>query len=188
MEYMLDSLNIDAIKKWNRILPLAGVTSTPSIAKIEGGISFFGRIRQECGEQTYIKVPITEEGLAAVKMLKTKGYFVTATAIYTSFQGLLAIEAGADYLAPYFNRMENLNINPAEVIAQLSQVIQREKRECNILAANFKNLTQVTKAIESGSQAVTVSPDIFESGFAMPSVQKAVDDFEREWESIRYII
>lgn len=99
MDYMLDTLNIDEIRKWSSILPLAGVTSNPSIAKLEGGVPFFDRIRevrsiigdgaslhvqviaqdcegmikdamrirQECGVETYIKVPVTKEGLSAIK-------------------------------------------------------------------------------------------------------------------------
>ena len=122
MDIMLDSLNLDAIKIWKEFIPLAGVTSNPSIARMEGGRPFFqhirqvrdlvgdtvpihvqviaqdyegiladaARIRQECGPGTYIKVPTTKEGLAAIQSLKRDGYFVTATAIYTAFQGLLA--------------------------------------------------------------------------------------------------
>ena len=132
MEFMLDTLNINEIKKWARVLPLAGVTSNPTIAKKEGEIDFFKRIhevreiigeapsihvqvvakdydgilkdaakiRQECGGNVFIKVPVTPEGLAAIKTLKSEGYKITATAIYTVFQGLLAIEAGADTLLP----------------------------------------------------------------------------------------
>ncbi|EPU36246.1 fructose-bisphosphate aldolase, partial [Streptococcus agalactiae MRI Z1-039] len=143
MEFLLDTLNLEAIKKWHHILPLAGVTSNPTIAKKEGDIHFFQRIRdvrkiigreaslhvqvvakdyqgilddaakirQETDDDIYIKVPVTPDGLAAIKTLKTEGYNITATAIYTSMQGLLAISAGADYLAPYFNRMENLDID-----------------------------------------------------------------------------
>jgi len=73
-------------------------------------------IRKKCGDAVYIKVPVTPAGLAAIKTLKPEGYKITATAIYTTFQGLLAIEAGADYLAPYYNRMENLNIDSDAVI------------------------------------------------------------------------
>ena len=215
MEYMLDSLAIDAITKWNRLIPLAGVTSNPTIARKEGGVAFFehlrkvrslvgdsasihvqviaqeyeeilsdaARIRQECGQATYIKVPVTTEGLAAIQTLKKEGYLVTATAIYTAFQGLLAIEVGADYIAPYFNRMENLNMDPETVLRQLSQVIEREKKNCIILAASFKNTAQVIRAIAAGAQAVTLSPDILEAGFSLSSIQEAVDAFGRDWEA-----
>ncbi|MGT2933483.1 fructose-6-phosphate aldolase [Streptococcus catagoni] len=216
MEYMLDTLNVEEIKKWSRILPLAGVTSNPTIAKKEGKIDFFERIaevrkiigdkasihvqviaqdyegilrdaaeiRKHCGDQIFIKVPVTTEGLAAIKSLKADGYHVTATAIYSLFQGLLAIEAGADYLAPYYNRMENLNIDAETVIGQLAEAIDRECSDSKILAASFKNVGQVNKAFALGAQAITASPDVFEAGFAMPSIQKAVDDFSKDWEAI----
>ncbi|VTS41764.1 fructose-6-phosphate aldolase [Streptococcus pseudoporcinus] len=213
MEYMLDTLNLDEIKKWSRILPLAGVTSNPTIAKKEGAIDFFERIREvraiigdeasihvqvvaqdydgilkdaeeirkHCGDSIYVKVPVTKEGLAAIKTLKAEGYHITATSIYTTFQGLLAIAAGADYLAPYYNRMENLNIDPAIVIGQLAEAIDRDFSESKILAASFKNVGQVNQAFAQGAQAITAGPDVFEAGFAMPSIQKAVDDFGKDW-------
>ncbi|MGT2807221.1 fructose-6-phosphate aldolase [Streptococcus iniae] len=216
MEYMLDTLNIEDIKKWSKILPLAGVTSNPSIAKKEGQIDFFKRIqevreiigdkasihvqviaqdyegilkdaraiREACGDNSYVKVPVTADGLAAIKSLKADGYHITATAIYSTFQGLLAIEAGADYLAPYYNRMENLNIDPEQVIGQLAEAIDRNCSDSKILAASFKNVAQVNKAFALGAQAITAGPDVFQAGFAMPSIQKAVDDFAKDWESI----
>lgn len=218
MEFMLDTLNINEIKKWARVLPLAGVTSNPTIAKKEGEIDFFKRIhevreiigeapsihvqvvakdydgilkdaakiRQECGGNVFIKVPVTPEGLAAIKTLKSEGYKITATAIYTVFQGLLAIEAGADYLAPYYNRMENLNIDSAQVIAQLADSIEKNHSSSKILAASFKNVGQVNRAFKEGAQAITAGADVFEAAFGMPSIGKAVDDFANDWATIHH--
>ena len=215
MEFMLDTLNLEEIKKWSEVLPLAGVTSNPTIAKKEGRIDFFERIRavreiiegpsihvqvvakdyegilkdateirKKCDDAVYIKVPVTPAGLAAIKTLKAEGYKITATAIYTTFQGLLAIEAGADYLAPYYNRMENLNIDSDAVISQLAQAIEREHSASKILAASFKNVSQINRAFADGAQAITAGPDIFAAAFAMPSISKAVDDFAADWSAI----
>ena len=218
MEFMLDTLNINEIKKWARVFPLAGVTSNPTIAKKEGEIDFFKRIhevreiigeapsihvqvvakdydgilkdaakiRQECGGNVFIKVPVTPEGLAAIKTLKSEGYKITATAIYTVFQGLLAIEAGADYLAPSYNRMENLNIDSAQVIAQLAEAIEKNHSSSKILAASFKNVGQVNRAFKEGAQAITAGADVFEAAFGMPSIGKAVDDFANDWATIHH--
>ena len=213
MEFMLDTLNLEEIKKWSEVLPLAGVTSNPTIAKKEGKIDFFERIRavreiigegpsihvqvvakdyegilkdaaeirKKCGDAVYIKVPVTPAGLAAIK---AEGYKITATAIYTTFQGLLAIEAGADYLAPYYNRMENLNIDSDAVISQLAQAIERDHSASKILAASFKNVGQINRAFADGAQAITAGPDVFAAAFAMPSIAKAVDDFAADWSAI----
>ncbi|MGT2964643.1 fructose-6-phosphate aldolase [Streptococcus acidominimus] len=215
MEFMLDTVNLDDIKKWAKILPLAGVTSNPTIIKKEGQLNFFTRIqeirevngpstsihvqvvardyegilcdarkiRQEAGEDIYIKVPVTTDGLAAIKVLKEEGMRVTATAIYTTFQGLLAIEAGADYLAPYYNRMENMNIDPEEVLCQLAQAIERTGSSSKILAASFKNVGQVNRAFACGAHAITAGCDVFEAAFAMPAISKAVDDFANDWQA-----
>lgn len=214
MEFMLDTVNLDDIKKWAKILPLAGVTSNPTIVKKEGELNFFKRIqeirevigpsasihvqvvakdyegilcdahkiRQEAGEDIYIKVPVTTDGLAAIKVLKEEGVRVTATAIYTTFQGLLAIEAGADYLAPYYNRMENMNIDSEEVLCQLAQAIEGSGASSKILAASFKNVAQVNAAFACGVQAITAGSDVFEAAFAMPAISKAVDDFANDWQ------
>ncbi|AND78811.1 fructose-6-phosphate aldolase [Streptococcus pantholopis] len=216
MEFLLDTLNLEAIRRWSEILPLAGVTSNPTIIKKEGKIDVFKRIkevrdiigkdsslhvqvvaqdyegilkdaaeiRKQAGDTIFIKVPVTTAGLRAIKTLKKEGSKVTATAIYTVFQGLLAIEAGADYLAPYYNRMENLNIDSAAVIRQLSQAIEQQRAASKILAASFKNVGQINQAFSSGAHAVTAGPDIFEAGFAMPSIQKAVDDFTADWQAV----
>ncbi|SJZ35875.1 fructose-6-phosphate aldolase, TalC/MipB family [Pilibacter termitis] len=141
-------------------------------------------ILEEIDRDVFVKVPVNEVGLKAMKELKKRGVNVTATAIYTKFQGYLAIAAGADYIAPYFNRMENLNINPRQVIHELSEEITRTHSTTKILAASFKNVEQVNAAIEEGAAAATLPADLFKQAFSMPSIEKAVDDFTKDWESI----
>lgn len=216
MEFMLDTANLTEIKKYTEMLPIAGVTSNPSIIKKEGSIDFFAHmkdIRSIIGEEkslhvqvvagdyqgmmadaaailknideaVYIKVPVNQAGLKVIQALKAQGKKVTATAIYTKFQAYLAIAAGTDYIAPYFNRMENLNINSEEVIRELAKEIERTKSSTKILAASFKNVRQVNAALESGAQAATMGVDIIEQAFAMPSIAQAVADFTADWESV----
>ncbi|MFV0393588.1 MAG: fructose-6-phosphate aldolase [Coprobacillaceae bacterium] len=216
MEFMLDTANLEEIKKYEEVIPLAGVTSNPSIVKKEGNIEFFNhmkKIRDIIGKErslhvqvvahdyegmmkdaeailknidkdVYIKVPVNAEGLKVIKALKSKNINVTATAIYTKFQAYLAIGAGADYIAPYFNRMMNLNIDPQEAIIEMANEIERTNSSTKILAASFKNVGQVNASLECGAQAATMGVDIIAEALAMPSIQKAVDDFTADWESV----
>lgn len=216
MEFMLDTANLADIKKYAEIIPLAGVTSNPSIVKNEGKIVFFEHMKKireiigkDCSlhvqvvaqdfdgmmadarailanidQEVYIKVPVNEEGLKVIKALKQEKIHVTATAIYTKFQAYLAIAAGADYIAPYFNRMENLNIDPREAIKEMALEIARTNSSTKILAASFKNVAQVNGALENGAQAATMGTDIISQAFSMPSIQKAVEDFTVDWEQI----
>ncbi|MGL4695028.1 fructose-6-phosphate aldolase [Enterococcus larvae] len=216
MEFMLDTANLADIKKYAEIIPLAGVTSNPSIVKNEGKIVFFEHMKKireiigkDCSlhvqvvaqdfdgmmadarailanidQKVYIKVPVNEEGLKVIKALKQEKIHVTATAIYTKFQAYLAIAAGADYIAPYFNRMENLNIDPREAIKEMALEIARTNSSTKILAASFKNVAQVNGALENGAQAATMGTDIISQAFSIPSIQKAVEDFTADWEQI----
>ena len=102
---------------------------------------------------------------------------VTATAVYSTAQGLLAAAAGADYLAPYVNRMSDADIDPLRVIAALREDIDREGAPTRILAASFKNVKQVTDAVAAGAHAVTVGADLLDSMLALPRVSLAVDAF-----------
>ena len=212
MEFMIDTVNIEQIRYWQSILPLAGVTSNPTIIKQEGKIDFYKHMKsikqiigkaslhvqvvgktteeiitdakvivEHLGKDIFVKVPVNEAGLAAIKQLKARGFNITATAIYTEFQGYLAIAAGADYLAPYFNRMENLNIDSSAIIEALAAEIKRTNSNSKILAASFKNAAQVNEACRKGAQAITAGPDVFAQVFGMPSIQKAVDDFYTDW-------
>lgn len=150
----------------------------------EGMIKDAHRILAEIDDQVYVKIPVNMEGLKAMKALKAEGVNITATAIYTEIQGYYAIEAGADYIAPYFNRMENMNIDPCQVISGFAQMIAAGNYPTKILGASFKNIGQVNKALLCGAQAVTVGTDVLAASLDMPAIQKAVDDFNADWIAI----
>ena len=130
-------------------------------------------IRRIAGERTLVKIPTTAAGLPAITALKAQG----VTAVYSTAQGLLAAAAGADYLAPYVNRMSDADIDPLRVIAALREDIDREGVPTRILAASFKNIKQVTDAVAAGAHAVTVGADLLDSMLALPLVSLAVDAF-----------
>lgn len=94
------------------------------------------------------------------------------------------MEAGADFIAPYFNRMENMNINPLQVIKTFTDMIEKYNYSTKILAASFKNIGQVNDAFEAGAQTATLAPEILLDALKMPAIQKAVDDFTSDWEAI----
>lgn len=141
-------------------------------------------ILKNVDEDVYIKIPVNEEGLRAMRELKSRGVHITATAIYTKVQGYLAMEAGADYLAPYFNRMENMDMDAADTIACLAEMIERWGYETKIVAASFKNMSQVNAAFAAGAHAATLPPQLLHDSLNMAAIGKAVDDFRKDWNSI----
>lgn len=139
------------------------------------------RIIEEIDDQVYIKVPVSYQGIKAIKTLKAMGINVTATAVYDLMQAYMALAAGADYIAPYVNRIGNLGSDPFDLINHLAKKITEDKYDCKILAASFKGVRQVKEALNNGSQAVTVPVEILKQIFANPNIEKAVNDFNNDW-------
>ena len=141
------------------------------------------RIIEEIDDQVYIKVPVSYEGVKAIKVLKAEGIRVTATAVYDIMQAYMALAAGADYI-PYVNRIGNLGNDPMELIAQLQTRIVEDDYDCKILAASFKGVKQIRDAFDAGAESITAPVAILKQIFANPSIEKAVDDFNGDWYAV----
>ena len=212
MEWMIDTANLNAIKEAVDMLPLAGITTNPSILKAElpfdyetplkairaltPGLTMHVQLGSEdcegmleeaaylqnlLGQDIYVKVPTTEAGVKAMRRLKDRGVNVTATAIYYPLQAMLAVSAGADYLAPYCNRMEQNEIDFGKAIEQIRDMIDLGGYEAKILGASFKNAGQVVRAIDSGAHAVTVQPAMLRSVLKSALVTDAVAAFTKDY-------
>jgi len=135
-------------------------------------------------EDVYIKIPTTEAGLEAIQILKKQGIGITATAIYSIIQGFMAINAGADFIAPYYNRMENMDIDSDYTISAYVKMIETNASPTKIVAASFKNIAQVNKAIIAGVHTVTLQPTLLHDIFGMAAIHKAANDFATDWRSV----
>lgn len=141
-------------------------------------------IISQVGADTYIKIPVTEEGLAAISQLKAKGILVTATAIYNQMQAYAAMMHGADYLAVYCNRIESTGGNFTETIRDIRRAIDGDRYKAKILAASFKNISQVNRAYAAGAHAATVTPDLLHASFTSALLRGAEEDFSHDWSAI----
>lgn len=128
----------------------------------------------------YVKIPVTHEGLKAIKECKKLGLGVLATAIYTSDQAFMAAMNGADYLAPYVNRMENYGDGIQEV-KDLIEMLKVNGMKSKVVAASFKNKKQVHDLIVAGIQAVTVPVDVAYAMINHPGTEIAVEEFTQNW-------
>ena len=122
----------------------------------------------------YIKVPVSYEGVKAIKQLKSEGVNVTATAVYDLMQAYMALAAGADYIAPYVNRIGNLGNDPMELINELSNRIVQDGYDCKILAASFKGVQQVRDAFNLWkSSNHSASRSLKNKSLRNPSIEKS---------------
>ena len=150
----------------------------------EGMVRDGHRIVEVLGKNTYVKVPTTKEGLRAMKLLHGEGIRVTATAIYTRMQAFLAAKAGADYAAPYVNRIDNLGGDGVKTAQDIHDIFRKNGLNCQVLAASFKNSQQVQELCEYGIGAATISPDVIEALIKNDSVTMAVEAFVKDFEGL----
>lgn len=180
--------NIDFFEHLRTIRELLGPNRTLHVQVISDDAETILReadaLREKLGEDIYIKTPVSKEGLKAIGLMAGKGFNVTATAIYTTMQGQLAMMAGARYLAMYYNRMMNLDIDADKVFSEVADSILVGGYDCKIVGASFKSVMQLTNAIADGAHALTVPPDLLEAALEHPSIQKAVSDFQKDWAKV----
>ena len=132
----------------------------------------------------YIKVPVSREGVKAIKVLKEKGIKVTATAIFTQQQALVCARAGADFVAPYINRLDNIVSDGTGVASDISHLFHLYNLPTKVLDASFKNVEQFHKVSMAGIDAVTVNPELLESLLCHPLTTQAIADFSADWASV----
>lgn len=214
MELILDTGNIEEIKDLYTYLCIDGVTTNPSIVSKEGKdfATLVKEIDEIVEENTpihaqvvstkfedmmeealyinsirknmYIKVPVTKDGLRAIKELKKQGVKVTATAIFTAHQGFLAAKAGADYVAPYVNRIDNISGDGVAVVSELVNILNTYNFNTKVLAASFKNAQQVLDLMKVGVHSVTVPSDICKAMMNHPLTDWSVDKFIQDWYNV----
>lgn len=141
-------------------------------------------MNEKSGGEFCVKIPICEEGLKATMELKKRGVKVLMTAIFTPAQALIAAKAGADYVAPYVNRLDNIIGDGCEVVAQIVEQFAIYDLPCQVLAASFKNAEQVHKCALVGCQCVTVTDDVLKAVITHPMTDAAISGFEKDWKNV----
>ncbi|HBM9257438.1 TPA: fructose-6-phosphate aldolase [Citrobacter freundii] len=214
MELYLDTSDVDAVKALARIFPLAGVTTNPSIVAAgnqtlevllpqlqeamggqgrlfaqvmattaEGMVSDARKLRAIIAD-IVVKVPVTAEGLAAIKLLKEEGIPTLGTAVYGAAQGLLAALAGAEYVAPYVNRVDAQGGDGIQTVTDLQTLLKMHAPHAKVLAASFKTPRQALDCLLAGCESITLPLDVAQQMISSPAVDAAVAKFEHDWQSV----
>ncbi|EDU0500594.1 fructose-6-phosphate aldolase [Salmonella enterica subsp. salamae] len=213
MELYLDTANVAEVERLARIFPIAGVTTNPSIvaASKESVWDVLPRLRNAIGEEgtlfaqtmsrdakgmveeakrlnnaipgIVVKIPVTAEGLAAIKLLKKEGIVTLGTAVYSASQGLLAALAGAKYVAPYVNRVDAQGGDGISMVQELQTLLERHAPDSMVLAASFKTPRQALDCLLAGCQAITLPLDVAQQMLNTPAVESAIEKFEQDWKN-----
>lgn len=156
-----------------------------AVSRSAEGMAAEGRcIVRRLGRGTFVKIPSVPEGFKAMKMLSAEGIHVTATAVYTPMQAFLAAKSGAEYAAPYVNRIDNMGYNGVQVAKDIHDIFRNNGLHAEVLAASFKNSQQLLELCKYGVGASTAGPDILEGLVKNPAITSAVEAFIHDFEAL----
>jgi fructose-6-phosphate aldolase 2 len=125
----------------------------------------------------YAKIPITADGLQTIRDLKRIGIQTTATAIFTPQQAILAAKAGASYVAPYVNRLDNIVSQGIQVVGDIVKMFKDYNLKTKVLAASFKNADQLYRVCLAEAHSVTVNYELLKTIIQHPMTDIAIHDF-----------
>ncbi|NLZ76160.1 MAG: fructose-6-phosphate aldolase [Erysipelotrichia bacterium] len=210
MKLIIDTANAKEIKRLCEILNVWGVTTNPTIITRENkpfekvideidkvlnedqvlfaqvistdykSMVEEGRYIASLRKNMVVKIPVTAEGLKAIKTLHKEGIKVLATIIFNANQGFLAALNGAEYLAPYVDKICNYTDGVEETII-LQEMLDANGINSEIIAASLKNTDQVKQLIRNGIAAVTVPVDIADLMYLSPITDESVNTFTKNW-------
>lgn len=210
MELYLDTANVAEVERLARIFPIAGVTTNPSIiaASKESIWEVLPRLQKAIGDEgilfaqtmsrdaqgmveeakrlrdaipgIVVKIPVTSEGLAAIKILK-KRVLLHLAPLYSAAQGLLAALAGAKYVAPYVNRVDAQGGDGIRTVHELQALLEMHAPESMVLAASFKTPRQALDCLLAGCESITLPLDVAQQMLNTPAVESAIEKFEYDW-------
>ena len=135
------------------------------------------------GENTFVKIPATPDGLRATRELAEEGIGITMTAVLSANQALLASEAGAAYVAPYVSRLENIGADGIGTVAEIAELLAASESNTEILAASFKTAREVLDCALAGADSATVSADVMKKLVQHTTTDTSIVGFAGDWKS-----
>ena len=138
----------------------------------------------DMGDLFYIKIPVTVQGYKAIPKLKDAGINVTATAVFTQQQALVAAKAGADFVAPYVSRLDNISSHGIEVVGDIVKNIKEFNLNTRVLAASFKTVDQIYRVSMNGAHSATIGVDLLMQLVKHPMTDISVQNFKIDSEGL----
>ena len=209
MKFFVDTAEIDAIRELNDLGMVDGVTTNPSLIMKSGrdikevtreicdlvdgpvsaetvaldaeGMIAEGRELAKIAENIAVKVPLTWAGLKACKVLSDEGRMVNVTLCFSANQALLAAKAGASFISPFIGRMDDINLDGMELIADIRDIYDNYGFETEILAASIRTVNHVTEAAKIGADVMTAPPAVIKKLADHPLTNQGLDALMADW-------
>lgn len=214
MRFFIDTANVEDIKKANDMGIICGVTTNPSlIAKegknfndvikeitsiVDGPIS--GEVKAttikaedmiveareiaKIHKNMVVKIPMTVEGLKAVKILSKEGIKTNVTLIFSANQALLAARAGATYVSPFLGRLDDISTDGLELIRTIADIFATHDIDTEIISASVRHPIHVTECALAGADIATVPYSVIEQMTKHPLTEQGIEKFKKDYEAV----
>ena len=215
MKFFVDTANVDEIRKANDMGVICGVTTNPSLIAKEGrdfnevikeitdivdgaisgevkattvdaeGMIKEGREIAAIHKNMVVKIPMTVEGLKAVKVLASEGIKTNVTLIFSANQALLAARAGATYVSPFLGRLDDINVRGTDLISEIAEIFQvAGDIDTQIIAASVRNPIHVTDCALAGADIATVPYKVIEQMTKHPLTDAGIAKFQADYKAV----
>lgn len=214
MKFFIDTANVEEIRKANNMGIVCGVTTNPSlIAKegrdfkevieeitsiVNGAISGEVKATTEKAEDMIkeareiaaihhnmvVKIPMTEEGLKAVKVLSKEGIKTNVTLIFNATQALFAAKAGATYVSPFLGRLDDIATPGIDLIRTISNIFKAQNIKTEIICASVRNPVHIVECALAGADIATVPYKVIEQCIKHPLTDAGIEKFKKDYMAV----
>ncbi|RLB01294.1 MAG: fructose-6-phosphate aldolase [Deltaproteobacteria bacterium] len=212
MKFFLDTANLEEIKRGLEMGLVDGVTTNPTLVSKEG-MEFWDLVTEICrlvegpvslevtsleaegmvrearelakiGENVVVKIPMTQEGIKAVKRLSAEGIKTNVTLVFTPVQALLAAKAGAAYVSPFVGRLDDISSGGMELVEQIMAIYGNYDIFTEVIVASVRHPMHVLEAALIGADIATVPFRVMEQLFKHPLTDIGIERFLKDWEKV----
>ncbi len=214
MKFFVDTANVEDIRKANDMGIICGVTTNPSLIAKEGrdfnqviaeiasivdgpisgevkatttdaeGMIKEGREIAAIHPNMVVKIPMTIEGLKAVKVLHAEGIHTNVTLVFTAAQALLAARAGATYVSPFLGRLDDISMPGIDLIAEIAEIFDIHDIETEIIAASIRHPIHVIDCARAGAQIATLPYKVLEQMTKHPLTDAGIKKFQEDYRAV----
>ncbi len=209
MKFFVDTADVEAIRELNDLGMVDGVTTNPSLILksgrdilevtkeicdiVSGPVSAEvvalkademiaeGRKLAKIAPNIAVKVPLTWDGLKTCKVLSGEGHMVNVTLCFSANQALLAAKAGATFISPFIGRLDDINLDGLDLIADIRTIYDNYGFETQILAASIRTANHVAQCAMIGADVMTAPPSVIKGLASHVLTDKGLDQFMKDW-------